>query len=429
MQIPKKITTAWFSENGYMPDLVKKCIASQKIEGYEHKVITLEDLPKDNKYINECLANPHGNKKWVKLTDYVRMLTLLEGGWFCDADLEFTSKDKRSQELRSDLKLEDNPEYKLQDTLSQFENEQFVIGEEGCETIANGIVLGVAIIGSVPDHPLVKAWIHEVETRFSGLDDKCYESSMDIINSIGPAYQNKVTILPKDYFYPYDHQKDELKITDNTVAIHWFNRSWLGPSIPTTETVDIIIPHLGANREQGLRDLMDSIGKLNYPMDLVSIRIMDGEDSVPVKVKEGVELSNSKYIVFAANDMTFDKECIRNAIEYSKEFNKSLVSFNEGFLLPDEGNICTHFLVKRGFLPLLENGEIFSTDFNHVGCDNYLWAQASKLGEAAWCENARITHNHFSKTNNYDSTYEKGWKNAEQDRITLKEKLAKLAST
>lgn len=407
MLIPRTITTAWFSENGHMPDLVKNCIESQRIEGYEHKVITLKDLPTDNKYINECLVNPHGNKKWVKLTDYVRMLTLLEGGWFLDADVSMVHGQN----------------------FDMFLNEQFVIGEEGCETIANGIVLGVAMIGSVPDHPLVKAWINEVETRFSGLDDKCYESSMDIINSIGPAYQDKMTILPKDYFYPYNHQKDELKITDNTVAIHWFNRSWLGDSIPTTETVDIIIPHLGANREQGLRDLMDSIGKLNYPQDLISFHILDGDDSVPVKVARGVELGVGKYIVFAANDMTFDKECIRNAIECSKEYNKSLVSFNEGFLLPDEGNICTHFLIKRGFLPLLENGEIFSTDFNHVGCDNYLWAQASKLGESIWCENARITHNHFSKTNNFDDTYAKGWSKVEQDRITLKEKLAKLAST
>jgi hypothetical protein len=357
------------------------------------------------------------------------MLTLLEGGWFCDADVEFTSEKNRLQAFRSDLKLEDNPEYIRHDDLSKFENEQFVIGEEGCETIENGIVLGVAIIGSVPDHPLVKAWIHEVETRFSGLDDKCYESSMDIINSIGPLYQDKMTILPKEYFYPYDHKKDELKMTDRTICCHWFNRSWTGPSIPTTDTVDIIIPHLGVNREKGLRDLLDSIGKLNYPQDLISTHIIDGDDSVPVKVKRGVEQSKGKYIVFAANDIVFDKDCIINAIDTSKEYNKALVSFNEGELLPDRGNICTHFLIRRDFLPQLEKGEIFSTDFNHVGCDNYLWAQAEKLGQAGYDYSAEITHNHFSNTGNFDETYAKGWSKAEQDRITLKEKLAKLAST
>jgi hypothetical protein len=373
--IPRKITTAWFSENGYMPELVRNCIESQNIEGYEHKVITLDDLPKDNKYINECLANPHGNKKWVKLTDYVRMLTLLEGGFFLDADVAMVHGQN----------------------FDMFLNEQFVIGEEGCETIENSIVLGVAIIGSKPNHPLVKEWIETVEANFTGLDDKCYESSMDILNSIGPKHQKDMCLLPPEYFYAYNHQTDKLNLTSNSICVHWFNKSWVGESIPTTDTVDIIVPHLGIDREKGLRDLMDSIGKLNYPQDLISFHILDGDDSVPVKVARGVELSNSKYIVFAANDMLFDPDCIKNAIECSKEYNKSLVSFNEGFLLPDEGNICTHFLVKRGFLSLLENGEIFSTDFNHVGCDNYLWAQASRLGDAAWCSKAKITHNHFSK--------------------------------
>lgn len=413
MSIPKKIFSIWLSEERIFPTLIDKCIKSQQEycsrNGYEYELITLDNCYKDFKYMQECLNSTHRpGIKYCKASDYLRMYYLKNfGGIYLDSDVEM---------------LQEGPGF---DHL--LEHRMF-IGEEGCETIPGSIVLGSAVIGAEANHPFIAELLETLEKDFRGDTDDNYECSMHQINIRGIKHQDKLVILRPEYFYPYNHQKDELKITENTICIHLFNKSWI-TEVPTTETIDIIIPHLGANREQGLRDLIDSIGKLNYPMDLVSIRIMDGEDSVPNKVKKGVGLSKSKYIVFAANDMTFDKECIRNAIECSKEYNKSLVSFNEGFLLPDEGNICTHFLIKRGFLPLLENGEIFSTDFNHVGCDNYLWAQASKLGESIWCENARITHNHFSKTNNFDDTYAKGWSKAEQDRITLKEKLAKLAST
>ena len=37
------------------------------------------------------------------------------------------------------------------------------------------------------------------------------------------------TIYPKDYFCPVNLEANEVKITDNTVAIHHFNASWCKP--------------------------------------------------------------------------------------------------------------------------------------------------------------------------------------------------------
>lgn len=184
-------------------------------------------------------------------------------------------------------------------------------------------------------------------------------------------------------------------------------------------SISILLPHL--HRQNGLEKCLHSIKNLNYPQKLIEVIVLDGDDSVPLKIKKGVEQSKGEWVVFAANDMVFHSECIINALKCKKR----LVSFNEGELLPDNGNICTHFMIKRDLIPLI-GGEIFCTRMNHVGVDNLLWAKCEKLGEAHYCKEAKITHHHFSKGAPFDSVYEKGWKNVEQDRQILKEELAKL---
>ena len=186
-------------------------------------------------------------------------------------------------------------------------------------------------------------------------------------------------------------------------------------------TVSIILPTLG--RPDGLERCLRSIVGLDYPGDKVDIFIFTGEGTVPEKVQEGVKQAKGEYLVYAANDMEFDPACLREAIKDSREQESRLVSFNGGPLLPDRGNICEHFLIHRSLVGQLENGQIFSTDFHHVGCDNWLWAQAEMLDEAFHSERARVIHRHFSKNGTMDEVYEKGWSKVEEDRETLKRKL------
>lgn len=411
MSIPRKIFSIWLSEDPILPEMIQKCIESQmkycQKNGYEYELIDLSNCYKDSKYIQECLNSSYRpGIKYCKASDYLRMHYLKNfGGIYLDSDVEI---------------LENGPGF------DHLLDQRMFLGEEGCETIPGTIVLGSAVIGAEPDHPFIAELLETLERDYRGDTDDNYACSMHELNIRGVKHQDKLVIMSPEYFYCYNHQKDELKITDNSICVHWFSKLWLKES---EDTVDIIIPHMYGTREKGLNDCCSSIENLNYPKELINSMVIGGDDSVPVKVKRGVEQSKGKYIVFAANDIVFDKDCIINAINTSKEHNKALVSFNEGELLPDRGNICTHFLIRRDFLPQLEKGEIFSTDFNHVGCDNYLWAQAEKLGQATWDGSSKITHNHFSKTGKFDETYAKGWSKAEQDRITLKEKLAKLAST
>ena len=185
------------------------------------------------------------------------------------------------------------------------------------------------------------------------------------------------------------------------------------------DKISILIPTLG--RPEGLKRCLNSIRKLNYPEHLIEVIIRDGEETVPEKIAKMFKGSTGDYIIYLANDTEIDPECINEALKLKKR----LVSFNEGPLLPDNGNICCHFMIKKTLVYEI-GGQIFDTDFHHVGVDNLLWAICDKRGEAVWGENAKIIHHHFSKGEEMDDIYRKGWKHVEEDRQLLQTKLSLL---
>lgn len=190
-------------------------------------------------------------------------------------------------------------------------------------------------------------------------------------------------------------------------------------------TVDILIPTLG--RPEGLAKCRASVDALIFPKEKLGVTVLDGEDTVPVKMKKMVAETSGLWICFGSNDVEFAPESLMVALRHAMTSGKALVAFNTGTVSPDKGNICEHFIVRRDFLPQI-GGDIFDTDFNHVGVDNLLWAKAEKLGQAARCEEAVVVHRHFSKDRTivFDETYRKGWASAESDRALLKVKLAAL---
>ncbi len=86
--IPKKIITIWLSESP-TPELVERCNESKDKSGYEHKLITLENVYKGSSYVNKCIEM----KEWVRAVDYLRLHYLNEeGGIYLDADAEVVGK-------------------------------------------------------------------------------------------------------------------------------------------------------------------------------------------------------------------------------------------------------------------------------------------------------------------------------------------------
>lgn len=197
---------------------------------------------------------------------------------------------------------------------------------------------------------------------------------------------------------------------------YYFNNDSIDLKLPT---VSIIIPQLG--RISGLVRCLQSIENLKYPKELLDVRIIDGPGTVPEKVKLGVEETLGEYIVYAANDIEFEPDALNKAILEQS----GLVAFNTGNILPDEGNICEHFIIKRSLISQI-GGVIFDTDFNHVGCDNLLWAKCKKLGQAVRSNTAIVKHYHFSTGSPFDSIYEKAYSKMAEDRELLRIKLENL---
>lgn len=196
--------------------------------------------------------------------------------------------------------------------------------------------------------------------------------------------------------------------------------------------VSIVIPTLG--RPEGLQHTLDSIADLSYPQDLIEVIVeedsFENRRGVPLTLHKGVARSTGEIIVYAANDMQFLPDSLTVAVLHSLYYNKKLVAFNSGELTADEGNICEHFLIWRDFIPEI-GGEIFDTEFNHVGVDNLLWAKAKRLGQADRCEEAQIYHRHWSRGGKMDEVYKLAWDpdSVKRDRELLKKKLHDLAQS
>ena len=183
--------------------------------------------------------------------------------------------------------------------------------------------------------------------------------------------------------------------------------------------VSFLIPTLG--RADGLKRCLTSIERLNWKRTNIEVLIDDDPDAtVPVKVNRMAGSCKGDVMVFAANDVEFTPDSLRNAVRASHRHG--LVAFNTG---SPESDPCEHFLIRRDFYYQI-GAQIFDERFHHVGCDNLLWARAKAMGEAFLCKDAVLLHHHFSRGGQMDEVYERGWSHADEDRKLLAEELEKL---
>lgn len=191
--IPKTIFTVWLTDNDTIPVLVAKCIASQRIPGYEHKLITLENCY-HNQYIDDAIKA----KQWGKACDYLRIHYLIEeGGIYLDADIEMLPGKDFDRLLNHHL-------------FAGIENNGFV---------------NTAVLGAEKGNSTLANHLMEVDEKFKGDDGLFFESSIEIFTPRILADKN-ATILAPEYFYPYDHQRNTVDIKDFTICYHHFMKTW-----------------------------------------------------------------------------------------------------------------------------------------------------------------------------------------------------------
>lgn len=205
MAILRKIFTIWLNEKNELPEMIQKCIESQKkVLGYEHKLITLDNCDRSWRYARECIESKYTKQKWCKLADFLRFHYLYtEGGIYLDADVEVLAGKN------------------FDDMLS-------------CEMFAGvelGNFIGTGMMGAEKGSPFMKEMLRLYDENFLGSGEITFEMSMQLFsNKYWKAFyedRNKYRLYPIDFFTPYNHQTGETKITENTRTYHHFLRSWV----------------------------------------------------------------------------------------------------------------------------------------------------------------------------------------------------------
>lgn len=206
--IPKIIHYCWFGK-GNLPELAAKCIASWKKYCPDYQIIEWNEENFDiscNRYVQEA----YENRKFAFVTDYVRLYALLKyGGIYMDTDVELTG------------------------SLDPFLGHKAFSGFEEDGWIPTGLM------ASEKGFPLFKEYFNYYDNAKFINDDGTLNTvtNTKTITEMTEKYGLKkngeyqeiqgFALYPKDYFCPLNNATGELCKTVNTVAIHWFNKSWL----------------------------------------------------------------------------------------------------------------------------------------------------------------------------------------------------------
>lgn len=209
--IPNKIHYCWFGR-GEKSALAKKCISSWKKFCPDYEIIEWNE---DNFDIGltDYTQFTYENHLYAYLSDFVRLWAIEKyGGIYFDTDVEL---------IKSPRNLQKNDAY---------------FGFESNEFVNTGIGFG-----AVAHHLSVKAMLDAYKRRERNIYEEDYKKNHKVTGSprmntyallpYGLRQDGKyqmvcgATILPVEYLCPYDDITGEMKLTNNTVSIHWYSKS------------------------------------------------------------------------------------------------------------------------------------------------------------------------------------------------------------
>lgn len=217
--IPKTIHYCWFGGNS-LPKSAVKCIASWRkyLPDYEIREWNEKNF---DVTMSRYTAEAYQAKKYAYVSDYVRFWVLYRyGGLYFDVDVEI---------IRT-----------IDDIIARG---PFM----GCESaahlgtaplslcVAPGLGMGITV-----NHDLIKALLNiydslsfekENTNRKKGIYKTVVSYTTELFVKRGLRNTSEVQcvdgvyIYPKEYFNPLEHI-NQLKITDNTRSIHWYDGTW-----------------------------------------------------------------------------------------------------------------------------------------------------------------------------------------------------------
>lgn len=206
--IPKKIHYCWFGGNP-LPKMALRCIESWKKYCPDYEIIEWNEKNFDVDccaYVKEAYAA----KKWAFVSDYARLYVLVKyGGIYMDTDVELVkSLDK----------------YLVFEAFSGFESTGQI--PTGIMAAKQGQEFFIELLKEYDDiHFLKDDGTLDLTTNVQRITRTCLKNGLALNNTKQTV--KGFTFFPMDYFCPKDAVTRELKKTNNTVAIHHFDGSWM----------------------------------------------------------------------------------------------------------------------------------------------------------------------------------------------------------
>lgn len=207
-KIPKIIHYCWLSDDPF-PELIQKCVNSwkEKLPDYEIKRWSTHNFD-----VNICqyTKEAYEARRYAFVSDYVRLYALYtEGGIYLDSDIE---------------------------VIKSFDD---LLNEHGFTCFENNHSVAAWIFGSEKGNPLFKEFMDYYTDKAFILPNGEYNLTPNpvpitaICSKHGLCLNGSkqelacITVYPQEYFCPYNRATEELNITENTYAIHYFNGSWI----------------------------------------------------------------------------------------------------------------------------------------------------------------------------------------------------------
>ncbi|MFL2100988.1 glycosyltransferase family 32 protein [Desemzia sp. FAM 23989] len=221
--IPKIIHYCWFGGNP-LPESVVKCIESWKKYCPDYEIIEWNEKKYDVNKITYT-KEAYRVQKYAFVSDYARLdIVYNHGGIYLDTDVELIKP------------------------LDEFLKYKCYVGCELPDRVATGLGFG-AVKGNV----FLKENMAIYEKRnfiINGKNDTttCVDYTMTALEKMGYSYNEGiqsldfVTIFPTEYFCPFDMQKQELFITENTHSIHHYEATWKSNNLIIRRAERMMLP-------------------------------------------------------------------------------------------------------------------------------------------------------------------------------------------